>query len=72
MTKYNNLPFFAYGARGVQTTYIKQSKRAVVNLDLELGLARFSNLELDLEFKTDFQSCTGLHIILYLLLLYAS
>ena len=44
----------------VQTTFIKQSKRAVVNLDLELGLARFSNLELDLEFKTDFQSCTGL------------
>ena len=46
----------------VEITLIKQSKRAVVNLDLELGLARFSNLELDLEFKTDFQSCTGLNL----------
>ena len=43
-----------------QTTFIKQSKGEVVNLDLKLGLARFANLELDLEFKTDFQSCTGL------------
>ena len=38
----------------VQTTFIKQSKRTVANLDLELDLARFSNLELDLELMTDF------------------
>ena len=39
-------------------TFIKQSKRTVANLDLDL--ARFCNLDLDLELKTDFQSCTWL------------